>query len=598
MLTVRAFQIANKILVMKRSIRIKDLSEMFHVSERSIKYDLENIRYFFEDYDLEIQSQTGKGIWIDCTDEKREEMIRTLAKLQQENLYYNQTMRMHMILLQLFMSDGFLTAGELAENLNVNRNTVLNDIDTICEYLRKTDISLERKQRTGYRLTGKEEDLRYFFEVQIQKSLSVYDVYLMTERIKYGNFEEPIRINLPEGFTKNYYFIESTMHKLFYDNSVENLQKENITLIIIRLMISLVRTELNCLIGEEEIMDDAELKMHYLYGYWSEIFHLSGLSAYRDEIYYIEGRQDSQISEVDIASFTTELIKNAGDKSKFPYEEDNTLYSRILSHLTLSLKEDIKENPFNTSILKNHSPLFLAVKEVCHKYLPNNQLIHNDSFISYIVLHFLVSQRNIKYNQKLKAVFVCATGRGAAKLIEKMIETEIREIEMVANCSLVEAEHVIETFNPDYVISVFPIESKVPVIVVEPVPTKENIDFIKDLVRKKLEETLVEEDEFDEMLDFDMATDAEGISQQVIMKGLNIYNQLTKSGAFKIKDGLEFAFLTHCMLLAHRYHFNKQYRNIASNDESKATKIVRDLLKEIGVHINEDEIQALLNYYK
>lgn len=597
MLTVRAFQIANKILVMKRSIRIKDISEMFHVSERSIKYDLENIRYFFEDYNLEIQSQSGKGIWIDCSDEKREEMIQILTKLQQENLYYNQTMRIHMILLYLFQKDSFITAAELAEHLNVNRNTVLSDINSICTYLKKTDIELERKPRSGYRLIGKEQDLRCFFEIQIQKSLSVYDVYLMTERIKYKNFEEPIVINLPEEFTKYYPNIESVLHELFYDDNVEKLQKENITLMILRLMISLVRIHQGRRIGEADILPEESRNNHYLYGYWAEIMERSGLPVYRDEIYYIEGKQDGKISDIDIPAFTSELIKNAAEKNDFPYEQDNTLYSRILSHLTLSLKEDIKENPFNTSILKNHSALFLAIQDVCHKYLKSNRLIHNDSFISYIVLHFLISQKNIKYNKKRKVLFVCATGRGAVKLIEKKIESEIPEIEMVASCSLVEAEHMIHVLKPDYVISIFPMEASVPVIVVEAVPTKENIDYIRELIKKDLDEWTLEEDEFDNLLDFNLAADAEGISQQVIIKGLTIYNQLTNHKDLTIKDELSFAFLTHCMLLAHRHHFDKQYYDMANGEQSVAMHQIKESLNEIGVHINEDEIRALLRYY-
>lgn len=597
MLTVRAFQIANKILVMKRNIRIKDLSEMFQVSDRSIKYDLENIRHYFEDYDLEIKSQSGKGIWIDCTDEKREEMIHRLAKLKQENLYYNQTMRMHMILIYLFSKSDFITAAELADHLNVNRNTILNDIDSICKYLKKTDIELERKQRVGYKLKGKEQDLRSFFEIQIQKSLSAYDVYVMTERIKYKNFEEPIVINLPEEFTKNYSIIESTLHKLFYDHKIDKLQKENITLMIIRLMISMVRIRHYSVIGDRVRLTEDESENYYLYRYWSEIMIKSDLPVYRDEIFYIEGRQDAVISDIDIPAFTSELIKYAAEKNKFPYEQDNTLYSRILSHLTLSLKEEIKENPFNTSILKNHSQLFLAVQEVCHTFLKNNRIIHNDSFISYIVLHFLVSQKNIKFSKKRKAVFVCATGRGAAKLIEKMIESEVQEIEMVASCSLVEAEHIINVFKPDYIFSIFPIEAQVPVIVVEAVPTKENIDYIKKRIKKDLDEWMLEEDEFDNLLDFDLATDAEGISQQIIMKGLNIYHQLSGNKELMIKEDLSFAFLTHCMLLAHRYHFNKQYSNIAGRDESKGIRTVKESLNKIGVHINEDEVQALLRYY-
>lgn len=596
MLTVRAFQIANKILMMKRSIRIKDLSEMFHVSERSIKYDLDNIRYFFEDYNLEIRSQSGKGIWVDITDEKREEIIQVLAKMQQENLYYDQSMRINMILLYLFMNSGFVTARDLSEYLYVNRNTILSDMDVISEQLQKSEIVLERKLRAGYRLTGKEQELRSYFETQIQKILSVYDVYLMTERIKTGVFKGAIRLKLPDKYLEHYDVIETTMHKLYYDSNIEHFQKDNIILLMIRLMISIVRVQLGYAIGQEQAIQKEESDKYSLSYYWAKVFEQCSLPVFREEIYYIEGRQDYQIEDIDIVSFTADLMKHVGEKTNFPYEDDTTLYSRILAHLTLSLKEEIKENPFNTAILKYHLPLFLAVKEVCHQYLPDNPLIHNDSFICYIVLHFMVSHKNVKHKRKINTVFVCATGRGAAKLIEKKMESEIRELEMTATCSLAEAEQVIFKYKPDLVISVFPLESVVPVVVVEPVPTKENIDFIKKLVGEKTKDTILTYDGAFDMLDFELSVGTEGISQQIIIKGLNIYSQIINNEELKIKKGLEYALLTHVMLMVHRYHFNKQYCNIVTETEAKGTSKLRNVMQMTGVFINDDELKALLNY--
>ena len=47
------------------------LAESFTVSVRTIKYDLEDIRAWFEQHDETLYSKRNKGIWLDLPDSKR-----------------------------------------------------------------------------------------------------------------------------------------------------------------------------------------------------------------------------------------------------------------------------------------------------------------------------------------------------------------------------------------------------------------------------------------------------------------------------------------------------------------------------------------------
>lgn len=606
MLTMREFQIASKIIAMEHSIRIVDLSDEFHVSSRTIKYDMERVRDFFASQGMSICSQPGKGIWIECGEEERLKILNTLSKIQKENLYYDQDTRTQKILLYMLKVKGFVTAGELADYFKVTRNTILSDMEFLENILKEKGIILNRKQRTGYRLEGTEITIRTFSEEVVRKSFSLYDVYAITNRIKNQKNCSIYEISFTEQLFEGYLKIEQVLMKAFQDESASSLKKENLILLIIRLLLSIERVKLGLSVGSLEILKDEDQEDQSLYSYFKEIYMENNLPLLRDEFLYVEGKFNSNTENIDIAKLTTSLIQQVSEKEKFPYEKDTTLYSRLLSHLTISLtdvKSNFMENPFHNMIKKNHITIYLTVMETCQTYLKDHVLLTNESFISYIVLHFLVTQKNLSENKKFKAVFVCATGRGAARLIEKMLESEVKEIEVAAHCSLLEAEEVSQRIKPDFIISVFPIKANVPVIIVEPLPTKENIKFIKKIIADRVDNSLLYNSEFESM-NINMVYGVEGISQEIVILGLKIYNRFLTEENLKIKENLKFAFLSHIMLFTHRYYFSKQYGNQNSNQNSnqgsesisEVAKEIQRMMEELEVQMEMGEVDAIINY--
>ncbi|PGS54246.1 HTH domain-containing protein [Bacillus sp. AFS041924] len=57
-----------KLFDARSSVRIRDLSNEFQVSTRTIKYDLENVRSWFKDQSVLLHSQTNKGLWVGFND--------------------------------------------------------------------------------------------------------------------------------------------------------------------------------------------------------------------------------------------------------------------------------------------------------------------------------------------------------------------------------------------------------------------------------------------------------------------------------------------------------------------------------------------------
>lgn len=106
MLTIRGFRLLTKLLETSSSVYLKDLSEEFNVSTRMIKYDLDDVKGWFNEQGIEVCSQSNKGIWIDCDEETRLTIIRSLSEIERNDVYLNQEARVgKMILYMLVTTD-------------------------------------------------------------------------------------------------------------------------------------------------------------------------------------------------------------------------------------------------------------------------------------------------------------------------------------------------------------------------------------------------------------------------------------------------------------------------------------------------------------
>lgn len=595
MLTTREFQITYKILSAQAGIRIKDLAEGFRVSPRAIQYDLENVKDFLKKQGVEFCSSSGKGIWAECTETQREAALAELSRLQGGNVFLTQEIRIQRILLQLIFFDGYITAGGLAEKLNVSRGTILNDMDQTHILLQDSGLLFSRKVSQGYRLEGREIALRTLAEKLLQDSMSVYDIYQIISKLKSGAVGGAFEQLLPEQALHDYRIIEDTMIPAFQEHAT-GLQDENAVAILLRTLISVSRVRMDYFVGDYPMPATGET--HPLYPYWERVCQSIGLPVSKDEFDYVLGRYYAKNLPVDIAALSADLVASVSRMEDFPYGDDNTLYPRLLSHLRHHFSNDkanAARNPFHDLILENHSTLYKSILAVCKQHVDKAYLFSNDAMISYVALHFLTSQRNLGVGRKMRVVFVCATGRGAARIIARMLEAGAQRIEIVQHCSLAEVDEVVKHTKPDFIVSVFPIEADVPVVVVEPLPTKANIEAIRRLVEERTEpnELLYH----NRLIDYHMDDDKqEEIAQEVVLAGLRIYAKLCEEPRCKVKPEMQFAFLAHVMLLAGRYVFDKQFTG-SPNAPTDLERLIQGRLEEVGVYLNPDEIKALTYYF-
>ncbi|MCB5935463.1 transcription antiterminator [Caldibacillus thermoamylovorans] len=609
MLSEREYKILLKLLKFTQPIRIKDLSREFNVSPRMIKYDLDHIKDWLAKYELQIFSQTNKGLWIEPDGQKKKIIIKELLGNESWNRIPDQNFRIKKIVMTMLQKDDYTTAASLSEILEVSRNTILSDMKLVEEFVSPWEIQLERKKRIGYRLSGEELHLRLLIENLILSNMSNYEIYQIMSSIS-NKEERNYTIYSVDGTLLSVFRIaEEKLSELYHPSVIKILHQSDILTLLIRITISVTRLNQGKTIKSYRVLKDNQYTddvSRFILNFMRSVFKTVDLPILEDEFLYLSG-EFANGRRVDLLNATQKIIEEVSYKAGIDFKRDTKLFSNLFAHLSLRFQRGLfnmtESNPFAEEIKQNYADLFESVSLACEKYLGMDKIVNKNEFISFITLHFLTSLENtFNKKEKVRAVYVCATGKGVARLIKSRVEKEIHDIDIVAYCSIMEVEEICKKREVDLIISVFPIKSRIPVIVMEAIPTKKDIDTIKEKVYEILENrpksiqriAWKEEEKNDE--------DSESISLEIILKGFEVIQEVQSNFAHRIKDDRLQALHLHIFLMVHRYFFEKQYDDFLYTSHQVTEKNKQDLqlfkniLESKDLHVNDSELIALLQY--
>lgn len=605
MLTLRGFQILTKLLESNEAVHLKDLSEEFNVSSRMINYDLDDVKVWLDQREVKLLTQPTKGVWLTCHEEKRSAMIHALPTIKRRDVYLNQEARVGKMILYMLVNPEHITASTFSEWLDVSRNTSLNDIKKIDEFLAPWKIELERKHGTGYRLLGEELSLRLLFEHLLHIDLTSSEVYKIMSRV---TGQDPLsgESALFSDIIPFYQMIEEQMTELFSSKPRCVFHESEVMRILFRLTISVTRMNVGLTLKDYRVLDHAEddnLTVQLMRNVYEKMHY----PLFEEEYHYIAGEKDDNLNQIDIVKVTKEIIKYVSDAQGIYYHKDPNLYNNLFAHLSLRFQKGeinfIEINPFTKELKKEYSTLFQTIQEACQKYLAPQEVSVPDSFISLIVLHFIVSFEK-KFNQKgkIRTLYVCSTGRGVARLIKNRIEREVYDLEVVSNCSIMEVDEICKREEVDFIISIFPIETDLPLVVVEPLPSKGDIEAIKNKVEELLEHKNFQFNNLLESSGIADSQDPEFISQEIILKGFEINQEIQLAFKEEIDSSKKQALMLHISLMVHRYYFDKQYDNYSNIehyvDNKAAIQKIKEILDVHEIQASEPEIYAIINYLK
>lgn len=174
----RAAQILLYLLNSNTSRTISQIQNLIMVSNRTVRYDLDNIDDFLLANDMDkLMRKPRVGIAFVGNQEDREKLRSIIEVTEKYNYVFSPAERIIIIILTFIESDGYISTKDLSQKLKVSQSTVSKDLKKVRKILDKYNLRIIFRQRYGLKLIGKEKNIRKLLvEVWLEYVYNISDV--------------------------------------------------------------------------------------------------------------------------------------------------------------------------------------------------------------------------------------------------------------------------------------------------------------------------------------------------------------------------------------------------------------------------------------
>jgi len=506
MLNKRCAQILYKIIDSNESLNISKLSEIFGVSNRTIRYDLDKIDDFLISVKLpQLQRKPNKGISYEHNSLQINKIFDAIGEIDSYDYSLSENERVVIIISDLLSNRNYTTIEKISDMLLVSRSTVIKDLKFVKKWFNERNIDFVSHKRYGIKIVGDEKHIRKATLNLLTENFNTYKCLdiIKPARITKNNF----------GFDKYYKNMFNDIDVKYIENCV-NIAEEQLETkfsdeaydnLVIHIAIAIKRIKEN----KDIVMSKNELQSLQITKEFAVALSIAKMFENRfevnipsDEIGYITihllGSNASIRKGIDddwviIEILTNDLIKNVSQKLNCKdIIYDKQLFQGLLQHIRptvyrLKHKLTIK-NPLLNEIMGTYITIFNIIKKSANsieKYCGNEL---SDDEIGYLALHF---EAAVERNKNIDicapdVLVVCATGIGTAAFLSSKVKS-LFNVNIVNTVSYHEVEEIVKNKKVDLIITTVPIKIHtvdIPCIEVTAFLTEKNISKISNILQK------------------------------------------------------------------------------------------------------------------
>lgn len=445
---------------------IKELTNSFHVTDRTIRTDIQAINLEIAKYECEILLKRKSGYYLMSYNKDKFKELQNQIEKQTNVLTFNSLDdRIKYILQKLLYSQDYVILDDLANEVFVSRNTLQNYIKPIKETLETYNLIYVSKPNLGVKVFGNEKDKRECLLNEILcKDTPTYIIgFTKEEQMLFRD------IDLFE--------IQTLVNQLLNKHDIHASDYDRKNLIMhCALMISRVKTE-NYIPFDVQfpIQDDIYELIEQLCIQLENKFDIQITSGEKQYIYlHIASNTHMNIYSVNTVKLQnqiTKLLEVIYEEYNFDLRQDAVLKKDLFNHFSsiLSSKNIYmnKKNPLLNTI-KTNFPLPFEITLTSTAKVFSEALTEDE--IGYISLHIgaAIERCFTSMYQKKRVVLVCRSGIATTRMLEARLQTFFNsKIVIVNKISYAEFMHY-DFANIDFVISTIPIQSdNIPVEIVD-----------------------------------------------------------------------------------------------------------------------------------
>ena len=459
----RCMLIIQKLLIHEEYVPILELAKTLKVSRRSVYYDLEKINELCEWLNIPLLSvERSKGILL--SREQKAALNHYIDEYYPRDIVLHQDERIALIMCQLLAQHEPSFVEPLIELCQVSRNTIFSDLKLIRQKLEQFKLSLEFETHVGYSVHGSSIQKRAVFLYYCESILPLIE--------HYSNYLTSL---------SSFYHEDIVLANLAKLKSVEaQLDINYVDGVLLLLAILLCAIELSSSNVDLEDIDVNEIINSEEYRCIQSIFDSLSLN---EQIYlamhFLGSRvQVNSTKEVTqkITSMAQEIVDQFEALACIKFTRQDQLVNMIAHHLQASIyryKYGIQiGNPLIETIKESHSDLYGITARAMQNIEKKLGYPISSSEISYITMHFGGFMKSEQIRHHVRILLVCPNGISTAHMLKGEVESLHPYIEVVG---IVSADMLESYYGKiDFVVSTIHIESKVPVIRVNPIISEED----------------------------------------------------------------------------------------------------------------------------
>lgn len=474
----RSTEILEKLILSNsKSMEVKKLITTYRISLKTLRTDVNEINDFLLEAKMSPTKLNEK--------EKRILLEKDIMKIQ-DRLNHMDTYSYKMsreerqiyIIAELLMSQDYITMQNLAKKLNVSRNTILNDFETVKDYCLAFNVNVLMKSSKGIKIECDQKDRnnllmqifhdleddymeKSFFHQLIQRKLGMkIPLEMIKEDLReYMEQQHMLVSDRVFSYVSIYLFVilnrkinkkRRTVEKLTGDTASDNL-------------LNWFADKYEVRINKNDVKDFGRyMKQHD--------FNISS--------------EQKEINDVELYGIIVYFLQMVGEDIECSLQSDTVLIESLLEHIrTLKNWEDYDfEMP-----LSDELPI---PKEILEKTIEKNSIIL-ERYLGYpltkemkesIMIHICAAfVRNLEYLNLLEVLIVCPGSMATGKYLEAQVKNYF-DFRVAAVIPSRDVEEFLKSNKIDFVISTVNVRSEsVPCVKVQAQLTMNDINAIQNI---------------------------------------------------------------------------------------------------------------------
>lgn len=474
----RSTEILEKLILSNsKSMEVKKLITTYRISLKTLRTDVNEINDFLLEAKMSPTKLNEKEKLILL----EKDIMKIQDRLNHMDTYSYKMLREERqiyIIAELLMSQDYITMQNLAKKLNVSRNTILNDFETVKDYCLAFNVNVLMKSSKGIKIECDQKDRnnllmqifhdleddymeKSFFHQLIQRKLGMkIPLEMIKEDLReYMEQQHMLVSDRVFSYVSIYLFVilnrkinkkRRTVEKLTGDTASDNL-------------LNWFADKYEVRINKNDVKDFGRyMKQHD--------FNISS--------------EQKEINDVELYGIIVYFLQMVGEDIECSLQSDTVLIESLLEHIrTLKNWEDYDfEMP-----LSDELPI---PKEILEKTIEKNSIIL-ERYLGYpltkemkesIMIHICAAfVRNLEYLNLLEVLIVCPGSMATGKYLEAQVKNYF-DFRVAAVIPSRDVEEFLKSNKIDFVISTVNVRSEsVPCVKVQAQLTMNDINAIQNI---------------------------------------------------------------------------------------------------------------------